>query len=158
MVCETTIKIVWIRVKSGAWFCFFELDNQWIFWATSIGVVPRDFMEVALLSNFLLLLPIALIFLLLRMVVLRFPLSVWMVYMNYFLLSYNFTFNISFHPECILQWFGFPKENSCWMLSFKIPMSTSIKCSSRIYIKFIFNLWKFSMCSAIETFCLRFIN
>jgi len=58
---------VWVMNQ----LCFFELYHQWNFWATFIGVVPMDFMEVRPLTSVLLCLPISLNFLWLGMVVLR---------------------------------------------------------------------------------------
>ena len=50
------------------------------------------------------------------------------------------------------------RRTSCWMLAFKVPMNTSILCSSRIFVLLIFNFWKSSLQSIIEPFCFRFIN
>ena len=53
---------------------------------------------------------------------------------------------------------GSQRRTSCWILSFKDPMNTSILCSYGISFTLMFNFWNSSMCSIIEPFCLRLIN
>ena len=53
---------------------------------------------------------------------------------------------------------GSQKQTSCWILSFKVLMNTSILCSSGTFFTLMFNFWNSSMCYIIEPFRLRLIN
>ena len=49
---------LWIRVR----LLVFDLGHQWLFWATFIGVVPGDFVQITPFSSVLLCLPVTLLF------------------------------------------------------------------------------------------------
>jgi len=56
--------ILWIRVR----LLVFDLGHQWLFWATFIGVVLGDFVEITPFSGVLLRLSVTLLFLWLGMI------------------------------------------------------------------------------------------
>ena len=55
---------LWIRVR----LLVFDIGHQWLFWATFVGVVPEDFVEITPFSGVLLCLPVTFLFLCLGLV------------------------------------------------------------------------------------------
>ena len=60
----SSTNIFWIDVR----LLVFDISHQWLFWATFVSVVPRDFVEIAPFSSVLLFLLVTLLFLWLGLV------------------------------------------------------------------------------------------